>query len=239
MTVNEVENLVEGINSALTNKEGECLYNLAKRCSGKGVIVEIGSWKGKSTIWLAKGSQRGNNVKIYAIDPHTGNPEHKRKFGEVWTFDEFKDNIRKAQVEDIVVPIVKTSEEAVKDFDDPVELIFIDGNHDYDAVKLDYELWFPKVINGGIMAFHDTTWWEGPKRLVEQFVYKSQDFRRVTFVDDSITFAEKSTEVSLQDRFKNRCVLLLKKAYEVGAKLDLPMPIRRIGKKIVTLVQQR
>lgn len=74
----------------LADKEGETLYKLAKNCKGKGVIVEIGSWKGESTIWISNGSKNGNKVKIYAIDPHTGSSELKRMYGNIWTFEEFK-----------------------------------------------------------------------------------------------------------------------------------------------------
>lgn len=189
MKMNEIKKLADEIGGWLTDREGELLYNLAKNCIGKGVIVEIGSWKGKSTICLAKGSKAGNKVKIYAIDPHTGSSEHKKRYSRVWTLEEFKKNIKNAKVHDIITSIVKTSEEAAKNFVKPVELIFIDGAHEYELVKLDFELWFPKLINGGIMAFHDTGW-PGPKKVVEEFVYQSKFFRNIKCID-SITFAEK------------------------------------------------
>ena len=127
MEINEIKKLVDKVEGWLTDEEGKLLYNLAKECTGAGVIVEIGSWKGKSTIWLGKGSKRGNKVKIYAIDPHTGSSEHKEMYGNVWTFEEFIKNIKNAKVDDIIIPIVETSEEASRNFDEPVELIFVDG----------------------------------------------------------------------------------------------------------------
>ncbi len=163
MNIEEVKKFTNKVEGWLTDKEGETLYNLAKNCKGNGVIVEIGSWKGKSTIWIASGSKSGNKVKVYAIDPHTGSSEHQKEGEKIYTFEEFKKNIKNAKVDDIVVPLVKTSEDAAKNFDEPIELIFIDGAHEYESVKLDFDLWFPKVINGGIMAFHDTLgYWEGP-----------------------------------------------------------------------------
>jgi len=234
--LDETKKLTEKIDGFLSIKEGELLYNLAKNVKGKGVIVEIGSYKGKSTVWLARGSKAGNKIKVYAIDPHTGNPEHKKRFGKIWTFEEFKKNIKYAKVDDIVIPIVKTSEEAAKNFDKPVELIFIDGNHEYKFVKLDFEMWFPKVVNGGIMAFHDTIGWPGPKKVVEEFVYKSKKFRNVKFID-SITFGEKVKKNSLKDRIRNRYVLLLKNLYELIQKMHLPKSIRVLGKKIIRLMQ--
>lgn len=210
METDEIKKIVDKVDGFLSDKDGELLYNLAKNCTGKGVIVEIGSWKGKSTIWLGKGSKNGNDVKIYAIDPHTGSSEHKERFGKVWTFEEFKENIKNSNVDDIVLPIVKTSEDAAKDFNVPVELIFIDGAHEYELVKLDFDLWFPKVIDGGIMAFHDTVRKRrGPREFVNKIVYKSKNFRAIR-IADSITFAEKVRQNSTKDRLMNRCALLLK-----------------------------
>lgn len=216
--------------------EMELLYDLAKNCKGNGVIVEIGSWKGKSTICLSKGSKRGKQVKIYAIDPHTGDSNQKKRYGKVWTFEEFKLNINNVKDNDIVIPIVKNSEEAARDFNEPVSLVFVDGAHEYDLVKLDFDLWFPKVIDGGIMAFHDTTWRAGPKKMTEELVYKSKYFRNVGFAD-TITFAEKVKHNSIKDRLRNRYILLLKDISEFAIKLHLPKPINMIGKKVLNLIK--
>jgi predicted O-methyltransferase YrrM len=96
--VKEIANRIEGW---LSDSEGEFLYKSARGVSGRGVIVGIGSFKGKSTIWLAKGSKDGDRAKVYAIDPHTGSSEH-RKRGDVWTFDHFRENLEMAGVDDIV-----------------------------------------------------------------------------------------------------------------------------------------
>ena len=165
MEKEEVIRLIEKMDGWLSTVEMGLLYDLAKNCKGNGVIVEIGSWKGKSTICLSKGSKRGNQVKIYAIDPHTGDSKQRERLGKVWTFEEFERNIKSVEDDDVVIPIVKTSEEAAENFKEPVELIFIDGAHEYELIKLDFNLWFPKVIEGGIMAFHDTTGRFGLKKL--------------------------------------------------------------------------
>ncbi|WP_455277746.1 class I SAM-dependent methyltransferase [[Eubacterium] cellulosolvens] len=179
----------------------------------------------------------GKKVKVYAVDPHTGSSEHKESYCEVWTFEEFKKNIRNANLSDLIIPILKTSEEAAKIIDMPVELIFIDGAHEYDLVKLDFKLWFPKVINGSIIAFHDsvTASWPGPKKAVEELIYKSSNFRNVNF-EDSITFAEKVEQNSLKDKIRNKYILFLKNLYEFGIKLHLPEPIKSIGKKFFRLI---
>ncbi|ATZ60929.2 MAG: class I SAM-dependent methyltransferase [Methanosarcinales archaeon Met12] len=232
MNIEETKKIADKAEGWLTDEEGKTLYNLAKSCKGKGVIVEIGSWKGKSTICLGNGSKEGDKIKIFAIDPHTGSSEQQKMFGKVDTFEEFKKNIKNAKVGDIILPLVKTSEEAANNFDKPVEFGFIDGAHEYNFVKLDFDLWFPKVLNGGIIAFHDTTYWGGPKKVVADCVYKSKHFKNVKFVD-SITFAQKVKQNTLKDRIKNRYVLLLKNLFEFAGKLHLPKLLTIIGKKLL------
>ena len=202
--ISEASRLSESINGWLTGNEGELLYELAKGCTGRGVIVEIGSWKGKSTVWLAVGSKAGKKIGVYAIDPHTGSSEHKDILGKSSTFKEFKENVKRAKVDDVVTPIVKKSEDAAADFNKPVELLFIDGDHSYDSVLADFTAWFPKLIDGGIIAFHDTIGWEGPMRVVEEKIYKSRYFRNVGFID-SITYGEKVHKNSAKDKCKNIC----------------------------------
>lgn len=232
----KIRKLIEDVDGFLSDREGDLLYNLAKNCKGRGVIVEIGSWKGKSTIWLGKGSENSKRLKIYAIDPHEGSSEHKKRYSKVLTFEEFINNIRNAKVEHIILPIVKTSEEAAKNFNEPVELIFIDGAHEYELVKKDFELWFPKVMEGGIIAFHDTYGRSGPKKVVEEFIYKSKNFRNIRLLD-SITYAEKVRQNSVIDRLRNRYVLFLNNSYNFADKLHLPKLIKIIGKKIIELIQ--
>ena len=212
MNLAGIKALAEAAGGWMSEPEGLLLYQLARNCSGKGVIVEIGSWKGRSTIWLGHGSCAGRRVKIHAVDPHTGSPEHQNEANRVWTFDEFQQNLRTAGVNDVVVPHVDFSVNAARQFHEPIELIFIDGLHDYDSVKADFEAWFPKVIEGGIMAFHDTTGWAGPRRLVAEQLFKSKRFRKVRFVR-SITYGEKTAPNTAPERLANRLTLRLFLSY--------------------------
>ncbi|MBP7146264.1 MAG: class I SAM-dependent methyltransferase [Acidobacteria bacterium] len=163
----------------LTEREGEVLYHLARGCSGRGAIVEIGSYKGRSTVWLARGAMRGPGRQVIAIDPFL-----------VSGFDEFKANLARTGTDNAVIPIVRTSDEALALVNEPIELLFIDGRHEYPYIARDMELWFPKVMEGGIMAFHDTTCWPGPRKVMEDCVHGSGLFTNIRLVD-SVTFAEK------------------------------------------------
>ncbi len=224
---------IRNVDGWLTDREGQALYTLATRCTGRGEIVEIGSWKGKSTILLSLGSRSNAGKPIHAVDPHIGSPEHNKK-EKVWTFETFKTNIANAGVQDMVRPIVQTSEAAAQTFSQPVELVFIDGAHEYEAVKLDFDLWFPKVVDGGVMAFHDTIGWQGPKQVVQDLVYRSTRFKNVRFAD-SLTYATKVSHNTLTDRLRNRYMLLLKNITEFATcKLRLPKWLKRIGKKAIT-----
>ena len=201
-----IEDVLTTVDGWLHPKEARLLFRLASQCKGQGAIVEIGSWKGKSTICLARGSITGGKAPIHAIDPHTGSPEHSREFGVVWTFDEFRRNIDRAGVTEMVTPHVDYSDAVARTFDEPVELIFIDGLHEYEGVKIDFDSWFNKVIDHGTMAFHDSTCWPGVLRCVSEELFKSRRFRNVRFAK-SIVYGEKVKQNTFFERVENRVML--------------------------------
>lgn len=235
--IESAKTITDNVDGWLQPAEGTFLYEVARNCKGRGVIVEIGSWKGKSTIWLAKGSKAGNNTKVYAIDPHIGSSENIEKLGIVWTYPEFRHNIENAEVEDIVISIPKTSEDAAREWDGkPIELLWIDGAHEYEMVKLDFDLWSPYLVEGGIIAFHDTTGWEGPRRLVKEELYTSPNYTDVRFIN-SLTYARKTRTNSIAQRLKSNWVLFLKNLCELGLNLHPPERIRKLVRIIVGGVQ--
>jgi MMP 1-O-methyltransferase len=240
MEINEAT--VQALDGWLNPKEGRLLFRLARNCKGRGAIVEIGSWKGKSTICLAHGSTAGSHAKIHAIDPHTGSPEHAEHFGQVWTFEEFKQNIANAGVQHLVVPHVDFSTAVARVFDEPVEFIFVDGLHEYEGVRDDFEAWFPKVLDGGTMAFHDSTCWPGVFKVVGDRVFKSRHFRKVRFVR-SIVYGQKVGQNTFRERCGNRVMWWLFWWYAFGERwkwrlihnyLDFP-----ITRTIVSYLKKR
>ncbi|ATZ60946.2 MAG: class I SAM-dependent methyltransferase [Methanosarcinales archaeon Met12] len=220
MNIEETKKIADKAEGWLTDEEGKTLYNLAKSCKGKGVIVEIGSWKGKSTICLGNGSKEGDKIKIFAIDPHTGSSEQQKMFGKVDTFEEFKKNIKNAKVGDIILPLVKTSEEAANNFDKPVEFGFIDGAHEYNFVKLDFDLWFPKVMNGGVLAFHDSWHFIGSNLATAIPLLFSSKIKNPRLVD-TITYFEKVEKNSSFDRFRNICFFIYCTLFGINGALRL------------------
>ncbi len=198
----EFDKATENVGGWLTDAEGRSLYNTAKEIKTGNVIVEVGSWKGRSTICLGNGSKDGNKVKIFAIDPHIGSSEHHKMFGKIDTFEEFKQNISKAGVSEFTEPIRDTSENAAKNFNQQIEFVFIDGAHEYSFVKLDFNLWFPKVMNEGILAFHDSWHFIGPNLATAIPLLTSAKIKNPRLVD-TITYFEKVERNSISDRLKN------------------------------------
>jgi hypothetical protein len=66
----------------------------------------------------------------------------------------------------MIVPLIMTSEEAVRGWNKPIRLLWIDGDHRYEPMKLDFKLWEPHVVEGGIIARHDTIRKRGPKQVL-------------------------------------------------------------------------
>jgi predicted O-methyltransferase YrrM len=232
MEMEQVRESAKSVEGWLFPGEGEALYSLARQCRGKGVIVEIGSWQGKSTIWLAGGSMAGAKVPVYAIDPHTGSNEHRSESQTVWTLDRFRKNVDRAGLSELVRPIVKFSNDALNDVPEPIELLFIDGAHEYAFVKADFENWFPRLVEGGVIAFHDTLGWPGPRRVARDKVFYSRRFRQVRFVN-SLAYGVKCEENLRQDRVRSRLLWWYHECYEAAFRAANLKPVKFLLKKLL------
>ena len=133
------------------------------------LFVEMGVWLGKSVIYMAdKIKKHNHNITFVAIDNFKGN-ENPNPVGGLATptqisnekydgdfYDVFYQNLVDCGVEDFVQPKRMNSLEAVKDFgDETIDFVFIDGDHHYNAVIKDLNVWYPKVKKGGIFSGHD------------------------------------------------------------------------------------
>ena len=175
------------IDGWLSVEEAVLLYDLARSLPDDGpVLVEIGSWQGKSSLVLAKAIRRKNSPKLYCIDPFSADGDAVSKTGYEKRKvelrrplkDVFLDNMKRAGVDDLVTVVEGYSFSFAKKFFDPIDLVFIDGNHEYDAVLQDFCDWSPLVKPGGIIAFYDvnkspTATKRGPKLVVEQRILGS------------------------------------------------------------------
>lgn len=134
------------------------LYQLAVQVPGDGVTLEIGSYKGRSTIALAKGAERGGHDLVHTVDPHTGDRQALEwgSVDEILSERDFKRNIRQAGVDDYVVSYTMTSNELAGLWESQkIRLLFIDGWHSYDAVTDDIRNWVPLLTPTGVVAIDD------------------------------------------------------------------------------------
>lgn len=157
---------MDSIKGFLSSVEGEALYGYAlEACSGR-PCLEIGSYCGKSTVYLGAACKTQNSV-LYAVDHHRGSEEHQ--LGEAYhdadlydagegivdSFKEFRRTLKRAELESHVIPIVASSQVASRYWATPLGMVFIDGGHSLDAALTDYRCWAPAIAAGGILAIHD------------------------------------------------------------------------------------
>jgi len=181
LSPDDVFAIAHKITGWLERAETELLYKLALDIPKNGVIVEIGSYRGKSTTVLAFGAkERGG--KVYAIDPFEGVMD-----GHVVTGHD-RDHLRyaliNAGVSESVEIITGYSVATAKTWKKPIDLIFIDGDHSYEAVKADLKAWSKHVT--GKIALHDYNLnWPGVPLAVDEFV-AAGEWRIVENVDATV-----------------------------------------------------
>ena len=137
---------------------GPELYRLAKIVPVGQAIVELGSFKGKSTAYLAQGAKDGNEVPVYAVDPWdlAGNVYGKHGFTRPEVREAFEAQLKKVRLWGRVTQVQAFSTDYADVYDGPpVGLLFIDGDHRYEPVKADFEAWEPLLASGAVVAFDD------------------------------------------------------------------------------------
>jgi predicted O-methyltransferase YrrM len=148
--------LIDSVEGHLVPGQEQWLFNAARALPDGSNIVEIGSFKGRSTCCLAFGC-RGSRKKIFAVDSFNGNDWD---FPERDFLKEFERNIERRGLSNFVEPTVGLSTAVAKTWKKPIHMLFVDGSHRYEDVLADFEGFFPHVADGGLVAFHDVvdTW---------------------------------------------------------------------------------
>lgn len=190
-SVFEFANIVtdfEAVEGFLAPIEGFLLTLLAAHGEGVGQIVEIGSFMGRSTCFLARGSKSARREKVHAVDHFSGSPEHQKGgthevrdvIEKGTTLTRFKENVARAGLSDYIVPIVGNSMTAAAAWKGGViRLLFIDGDHSYEASKADFKAWKPHIGPRGCVAFHDINSWEGVTRYFGELLQEEKNFKQV------------------------------------------------------------
>jgi MMP 1-O-methyltransferase len=176
----------------LPDDQGLLLYQAAREQAAHGPLLEVGSYCGKSAVYLGAGAAAAGGL-LLAVDHHRGSSEHQpggytydeRLFdpqtGGIDTLPAFRALIAEAGLEDHVCAVVGESARTASWWSTPLAMVFLDGSHHVHDAMADYAGWSRWVLPGGLLAIHDVypapraLWQEGPyqvycRALAEGFV---------------------------------------------------------------------
>lgn len=156
----------KGARGFMPDDEGLALYRHAAACQVPGPFLEVGSYCGKSAIYLGAAAQNDDRL-LFALDHHRGSEENQAGWewhepdlvdpaiGLMDTLPAFRRTIYNAGLEGTVVALVGDSPKVAATWDTGLALVFIDGGHGSEPAHLDYEGWTPKLAPGGTLLIHD------------------------------------------------------------------------------------
>jgi len=154
------------IKGFLASHEGEALFEYAGKAKAVGPCLEIGSYCGKSTVYIGLACKDSGNT-LYAVDHHRGSEEHQlgEEYHDQALYDHgvqqmdslpcFRETLKLAQLEDTVIPVVASSALALRHWQTPLGFAFIDGGHSPQMAMDDCTGWAEKIAPGGLLAIHD------------------------------------------------------------------------------------
>jgi predicted O-methyltransferase YrrM len=146
--------------------EGLALHDAAAGLTIDGPMLEIGSYCGKSALYLGAAARQRDTV-LFSVDHHRGSEENQAgwewhepdlvdpEVGRIDTLPIFRRTIHDAALEGTVIAVVADSPTLAKTWTTPLALLFIDGGHGTEPAHRDYELWTPHVKEGGLLLIHD------------------------------------------------------------------------------------
>lgn len=182
-----LSNRFEGVEGFLQPFEGFALYWLAKHWPGVGRTVEVGSFKGRSTCWLATASRDGDREKVVAVDHFRGSAENQAGgshedadiVASGSTLGTMRATLERFGLTEWVDILVGSSADVSRGWSQPIRLLFIDGDHSYDGAKADFVAWSPFVVPYGLVVFHDVRTWPGVTKLFEELRSRETEWRVV------------------------------------------------------------
>lgn len=153
----------------MPTEEGDALYAAATEATRAvpGLpLLEVGSYCGKSSLWLGAAAQEAGTT-LFALDHHRGSEENQAGWdhhepdlvdlavGRLDTLPTFRRTVYDARLEGVVIAVVGESPTVGRHWRTPLALLFIDGGHGAEPAHRDYEVWTPHVAPGGVLAIHD------------------------------------------------------------------------------------
>lgn len=183
------------IDGWLSPREAIALFNLVQSVESEDVtICEIGSWLGKSSYVLARALDTQKGGRLYCVDPFDGTGDkqseklykHTKGRSSTSILDRFNENLLKLGVLDRITVLQGYSHEVIQKFEKPIDILFIDGNHDYESVLRDYNDWSSQIKKGGYIAFHDVgaSHTTGPKQVVELEIVRNPLWGNQQLIDE-------------------------------------------------------
>jgi len=189
--------LLNDVKGFMDEEEGEALYKIAFEAGKLGPCLEIGSYCGKSAIYLGSACREHNGI-LFSIDHHRGSEEQQpgeeyfdpalfdQETSRIDTFKEFRKTLEKAGLEETVVPMVCKSDVAARLWATPLSLVFIDGGHAYETAYSDYQCWAGHIIPNGYLLIHDIFFnpeegGQAPRQVYEQAL-KSGHFQELQMI---------------------------------------------------------
>ncbi len=147
-------------------EEGAALYEAALAESVRGPVLEVGTYCGKSAVYLGVACKE-NGAVLFTVDHHRGSEENQPGWEhhdpETWdaeagamdTLPFLRRTLRAAGLEETVIPVIGRSATVAAHWGAPLAMLFIDGGHSREMAFADYEGWSGHVMPGGLMAIHD------------------------------------------------------------------------------------
>lgn len=181
------EDLVEEMESVegfLSPREMRFLALLGACPTASGEILEIGSFKGKSTIILAKSAALSDRARVHAVDPMIAPAETDPDLrGESSSLSDFERNVKTHKVADSIKLHQTFSYKLAETWDKPLRLLWIDGDHTYRGTKLDFDGFAKSLADGAIIAIDDVlNAFDGGIRVFMEDVLLSENFGASGFV---------------------------------------------------------
>jgi predicted O-methyltransferase YrrM len=160
------QDLIARTKGFLDADEGQKLYEIAREAGKLGPGLEIGSYCGKSSLYLGAGLKPNGSV-LFSIDHHRGSEEQQPgeeycdpdlidpATRQVDTVNFFRKTLSQGDLEGTVIPIVSASAIVARQWATPLSFVFIDGGHSLSAAQGDYEAWAKHIVCGGYLLIHD------------------------------------------------------------------------------------
>lgn len=157
---------LDTVKGFLDPEEGRALYEIALEASRMGPCLEIGSYCGKSAVYLGSACRENGSI-LFSIDHHRGSEEQQpgEEYFDPGLFDFktftmdtlplFRRTLSRARLDETVVPIVSRSDVTARQWSTPLSLVFIDGGHAFETARMDYECWSDHILPGGYLLIHD------------------------------------------------------------------------------------